>query len=134
MEEHVSHVRTRDRGRVATLESWIIKLTCAINRNPSTSSISMASPIIQCVLCGIPSPSLKLFVSHLRSVHGKDLNFNVMCNISECREVFRAFSAFNSHVYRHHCVVVRLDKPVAVCDDAQSNDSCVVPIFFFFNS
>ena len=86
----------------------------------------MASPIIQCVLCGIPSPSLKLYISHLRSVHGKDPNFNVMCNISECREVFRAFSAFNSHVYRHHRVAVGLDKPVAVCDDVQANDSSVV--------
>ena len=25
-----------------------------------------------------------------------------MCGVSGCREVFRAFSAFNSHIYRHH--------------------------------
>lgn len=86
----------------------------------------MASAIVQCVLCGIPSPSLKLYISHLRTVHGKDPNFNVMCNINECREVFRAFSAFNSHVYRHHRVAVGLEKPATVCDDAQANDSSVV--------
>ena len=40
--------------------------------------------------------------------------------------MFRAFSAFNSHVYRHHRVAVGLEKLVTVCDDAQANDSSVV--------
>ena len=70
----------------------------------------MASIIVPCPLCGIPSPSLKLYVSHLRSVHGKDPNFNVMCGIDGCREVFRSFAAFNSHIYRHHRVAIGLER------------------------
>lgn len=31
-----------------------------------------------------------------------------MCGVDGCREVFRAFSAFNSHVYRHHRSVIGL--------------------------
>ena len=30
------------------------------------------------------------------------MSFNVLCGVSGCREVFRTFSAFNSHIYRHH--------------------------------
>ena len=41
-------------------------------------------------------------MSHLRLVHAKDPSFNIMCGVDACREVFKAFSAFNSHVYRHH--------------------------------
>ena len=115
-------------------------ITCALNRKHVrlavflvpviaacvNSLVKMASPIVNCRLCGIPSPTLKLYISHLRTVHGKDPNFNVMCNIDGCREVFRTFSAFNSHVYRHHRMAVGLEKPVTVCDDesaARANDS-----------
>ena len=35
-------------------------------------------------------------------MHSKDLAFYVMCGVGGCREVFRAFSAFNNHIYRHH--------------------------------
>lgn len=62
----------------------------------------MATNQLQCRICGLVLLSLKLYVSHLRLVHAKDPNFNVMCGVSGCREVFRAFSAFNSHIYRHH--------------------------------
>ena len=62
----------------------------------------MASNVLQCPICGSFSISLKLFVSHLRLVHSSDPSFHIMCGIDDCREVFRAFSAFNSHVYRHH--------------------------------
>ena len=62
----------------------------------------MATNKLQCRICGLVLLSLKLYVSHLRLVHAKDLNFNIMCGVSGCREVFRAFSAFNSHIYRHH--------------------------------
>lgn len=36
-----------------------------------------------------------------------------MCGVEGCREVFRAFSAFNSHVYWHHRAVegVNVDQP-----------------------
>lgn len=71
---------------------------CARARNCT----EMATNKLQCQICGLVLLSLKLYVSHLRLVHAKDLNFNIMCGVSGCREVFRAFSAFNSHIYRHH--------------------------------
>ena len=62
----------------------------------------MASNVLQCPICSSTSLTLKLYVSHLRIVHSNDPAFNVMCGVGGCREVFRAFSAFNSHIYRHH--------------------------------
>ena len=55
-----------------------------------------------CPLCKTESPTLKLYVSHLRVVHSKDPSFGIICGVGGCREVFRTFSAFNSHIYRHH--------------------------------
>ena len=62
----------------------------------------MATNLMKCPLCGSPSLTFKLYVSHLRLVHSNDPAFNIMCGVDGCREVFGAFSAFNSHVYRHH--------------------------------
>ena len=57
-----------------------------------------------CPLCSLAFPALKLYVSHLRVTHSKEnrSTFSVMCGVNSCREVFRTFSAFNSHIYRHH--------------------------------
>lgn len=73
----------------------------------------MATNALKCPLCESLSLSFKLYVSHLRVVHSKDPSFNIMCGVDGCREVFRAFSAFNSHVYRHHRAVVgvNVDQP-----------------------
>ncbi len=57
---------------------------------------------MQCSLCDCLSPSVKLYVNHLRSSHSKDPSFHIICGICDCREVFYAFSAFNSHIYRRH--------------------------------
>ena len=64
---------------------------------------------MQCPICGLVLLILKLYVSHLRLVHAKDPNFNLMCGVGGCREVFRAFSAFNSHIYRHHREAIGID-------------------------
>ena len=60
----------------------------------------------KCPICMSPSPTFKLYVSHLRLVHSKDPSFKIMCGVDNCREVFGAFSAFNSHVYRHHREII----------------------------
>lgn len=72
-----------------------------------------------CPLCSISCSTLKLYVSHLRVQHAKDPSFNVLCGIGNCREVFRTFSAFNSHVYRHH----RSDIGIRRGSDDHSTDS-----------
>ena len=59
----------------------------------------MATPgLYLCPLCSSPSPTLKLYVSHLRVMHSKDPSFSILCGVGGCREVFRTFSAFNSHI------------------------------------
>ena len=65
----------------------------------------------ECSLCGVLSPTLTLHISHLRLVHSKDRNFKIVCGIEECPDVFGAFSAYNSHVYRRHRVALGLEPP-----------------------
>lgn len=72
----------------------------------------MASRVTQCVSCGFLSPSLDLHISHLRLVHSADSSFCVRCDFDGCLEEFRAFSAYNSHIYRKHRVALGLEKPV----------------------
>ena len=67
-------------------------------------------PAYSCQLCRVSTPTLKLYVSHLRVMHAKDEAFNVLCGVNDCREVFRTFSAFNSHIYRHHRVKVGISQ------------------------
>ena len=66
-----------------------------------------------CPLCCVSSPTLKLYVSHLRVTHSKEKSFSVLCGVNDCREVFRTFSAFNSHIYRHHRVEIGIQNQSA---------------------
>ena len=81
-----------------------------------------------CPFCGDLSPTLKLYVSHLRVIHSKDANFSVLCGVRGCREVFRTFSAFNSHVYHHHRSEVGVTNaaagagPCSILEENGSND------------
>ena len=74
----------------------------------------------QCPICSSTSLTLKLYVSHLRLVHSKDPAVNIMCGVEGCREVFRAFSAFSSHVYRHHRAAIGVN-PSTVDEDSNSS-------------
>ena len=64
--------------------------------------MSGASSVVECPLCGYFSLNFTLHVSHLRLVHSSDRSFNIVCSIRGCAETFRAFAAYNSHVYRRH--------------------------------
>lgn len=77
-----------------------------------------------CPFCGDISSMLKLYVSHLRVIHSKDANISVLCGVRGCREVFRTFSAFNSHVYRHHRSEVGVSNAAtgAILEENDSND------------
>ena len=63
----------------------------------------MSSAVV-CPLCSALSPTLKLYISHLRLVHQADPNFKISCCIQDCTRsrTFCTFSAFNSHIYRCH--------------------------------
>ena len=88
-----------------------------------------------CPLCSHSCPSLKIYVSHLRVTHSKEPTFNILCGVNECREVFRTFSAFNSHIYRHHRVEIGITSSAGETSEANqpaeynwtsesANDSC----------
>ena len=79
------------------------------DRLSAVHAAAMATNVLKCPLCGSLSLTFKLYVSHLRLVHSKDPSFHIMCEVGGCREVFRAFSAFNSHVYRHHRAAIGVD-------------------------
>ena len=80
----------------------------------------MASNAEQCALCGFLSPSVALYVSHLRLVHSTDSTFHVSCNIAGCSQEFRSFSAFNSHVYRCHRAAIGLEHLTGAATTSQS--------------
>ena len=53
-------------------------------------------------MCTFEAPSVKIVLSHLRSVHSNDPKFNVMCGLDGCSSTFRTFSGLYSHIYRRH--------------------------------
>ena len=65
-----------------------------------------------CTMCGFLSPTFKLHVSHLRLVHSKSNQFQVLCPVLSCQLSFNTFPSFNSHVYRHHRLDIGLLKTV----------------------
>ena len=95
----------------------------------------MATDVMDCPLCGSPSLNFRLYVSHLRLVHAKDQCFNIMCGVDACREVFRTFSAFNSHVYRHHRnrFGTGVDDSVATAAEQRPAPSLVMPMEAFLS-
>ena len=76
----------------------------------------MALTIQRCPLCGFLSPSLQLYVSYFRMVHSEYPNFSVSCGIDGCVELFRSFSAYNSHVYRRHRSALGINSPLSTPD------------------
>jgi hypothetical protein len=66
------------------------------------ASANAGAESLSCQLCGYLSPTLRIYISHLRQVHSKDDKFSVICGIQQCRLRFSTFGAYNSHVYRMH--------------------------------
>ena len=57
---------------------------------------------VECALCGARSPTLSLWLSHLRQVHRTDTNLSLHCPISFCSKTFKKVNSFCSHMYRLH--------------------------------
>ena len=53
-------------------------------------------------MCSFEAPTVKLVLSHLRSVHSNDPRFHVMCGINGCARTYRKYSGLPSHLYRCH--------------------------------
>ena len=86
---------------------------CALNGINESGMSAAVSPRVSpytCRFCSSLHATLREYVSHLRVIHAKDPKFNLMCVVGNCREVFRAFSAFSSHVYRRHRSVMGMGR------------------------
>ena len=72
-----------------------------------------------CSMCSFEAPTVRLVLSHLRSVHSSDPRFNVMCGIDGCARTYRTFSGLHSHIYRCHWTSTR---GITNSVDTPSND------------
>ena len=116
---------TRNRQKLMTFV-WTM---CHPRMRCMSSIMASTSPYV-CPLCTSPSSTLKLYVSHLRVMHSKDPSFNILCGIGDCWEVFRTFSAFNSHVYRHHRSDLGMTPDAPIISLPQTYDLGVAPHYF----
>lgn len=62
----------------------------------------MMSSVISCSMCNFNAPTRSLWLSHLRSVHRDDVEFNVTCGIDNCANTYTRCASFVTHVYRQH--------------------------------
>ena len=71
-----------------------------------------ASEVVVCSLCNFRSPSLALWLSHLRQVHRSDPAVNITCPVSTCRAFYDKVNSFCSHMYRsHRALCIRTNVP-----------------------
>ena len=55
-----------------------------------------------CPLCNSRSPSLPLWLSHLRLVHRSDCDLSLRCPVDACSATYKKVNSFCSHMYRQH--------------------------------
>ena len=87
----------------------------------------MASAVLghnyHCPLCQILLPSIKLWVSHIRLVHGPDPNFTLTCPLEGCSgSTYHKFQSFNSHIYRDHRSFLREKRPLLQVEEGEMQD------------
>lgn len=82
---------------------------------------------ISCPLCQSLSPTLKLYISHLRLVHQTDPKFNITCGIGGCTKTFVTFPAYNSHVYRCHRSALGLELKYDIHKDCPPPNTAAEP-------
>ena len=77
---------------------------------------------IKCPLCNFTAPARSLWLSHLRSVHSEDDDFNITCGIQGCTNTYTKCSSFVTHIYRQHreLFVVHHSNASSSSDDAHS--------------
>ena len=55
-----------------------------------------------CLLCGARSPSITLWMSHLRQVYSSEGNLSLNCPSNGCSAVYSNVNSLCSHIYRKH--------------------------------
>ena len=78
---------------------------------------------VACSLCDCRSPSLSLWLSHLRHVHRSDTAITIKCPVSECGAIYDKVNSFCSHMYRSHRLLCTTDTEA----DANNKQTTVLP-------
>ena len=81
--------------------------------------------IFYCHFCGYFAPALPSYISHLRLVHAEDPKFDVICGIDSCQLRLMAFTAFSSHIYRHHRAALGLEEPTTSVGSGNMSSTAV---------
>ena len=63
---------------------------------------STGREVYECALCNSRSPSLTLWMSHVRLVHVSDTEFRLSCPVQGCCSVYSKVNSICSHIYRKH--------------------------------
>ena len=66
----------------------------------------------RCVICfAFIALTLKVFLSHINTAHGRSRNFRVICGIDGCKEEYRVFNSFYYHIKRRHAAYLSNGRP-----------------------
>ena len=57
---------------------------------------------VVCPPCNSRSPSLPLWLSHLRLVHRSDCDLSLRCPVDACSATYKKVNSFCSHMYRQY--------------------------------
>ena len=63
---------------------------------------ALPKEVYVCSLCNARSPSISLWMSHVRLVHQSDSDFSLSCPIQGCDAVYSKVNSVCSHIYRRH--------------------------------
>lgn len=75
----------------------------------------------RCVICfSFIALTLKVFLSHINTAHGRSRNFRVICGIDGCKEEYRVFNSFYYHIRRRHAAYLANGRPPRDCNPASS--------------
>ena len=73
--------------------------------------------------CNFNAPARNLWLSHLRSVHSEDDDFDITCGIDNCTNSYTRCASFVTHVYRQHreSFITHHSKASSLRSNAQSS-------------
>lgn len=83
-----------------------------------------------CILCSVQSPSLFLWMSHVRLVHPLDENISIPCPVSGCNAVYAKTNLVLLHIYRRHrgVIICSSNNPVVNASSENSvNEVAITP-------
>lgn len=90
----------------------------------STAVIMAAPDVVLCSLCDFRSPSLSLWLSHLRQVHRSDSGIKITCPVRGCEAVaYEKVNSLCSHMYRAHRALCTTGTSTGTVNDSVSSCS-----------